>query len=165
MKLHFGAALVAVAAAMTFSQSSFAEEKIDASRLQEFDLSTLTDIKKNPMADDIYADFSMTSDVVYRPGGPGGPDRPGGPGHPGGPGGGPGWGPGPGHPPGPPPPPPPGGPGWGPGPRRGVECSAYNRRGQWFYGRARDMRRAQDEALNQCYRYSRQCFLDRCRPL
>lgn len=50
--------------------------------------------------------------------------------------------------------------GWG---RGGVDtCVARNHRGQSFWGRAWNRSTARSSALNQCYRYSRSCYIAYC---
>jgi hypothetical protein len=93
------------------------------------------DDSSSAASDDIYAVLSPAA----RPGGPGGP--------------------------------PPGGGGYyGPGhgghrPYRGVQCRSINRRGIVFYGQGRNMLEARDNALWNCQRSSRQCWLDGCQQL
>lgn len=139
--------------AMTDLQATELDAEFDAQFDGQFDARAF-DVSNilQPASDDMYADLSLEARGPGGPGGGHGPGRPGGggPGRPGGPGpGGPGWGPGPGHGP--------GGPGW-----RRIECRAVNARGYAFYGEGRDMREAQNNALDRCYRSSRRCSIDRC---
>ena len=151
LTLRIGTAAIAIAAAFSFmtSSESFAQEAVNTmSQDQSLDAAQAQLNGEN--SDDIYADLSQTE--AYGPGGPRGPGGPGGPGHgPGGPGG-----------------PPPGG-GWGPGHGggwgRGVQCRAVNRRGMVFYGQGRNMPEARDEAMWNCQRVSRQCWMDGCNPI
>ena len=45
---------------------------------------------------------------------------------------------------------------------RDAVCEARNRRGEYFRARGYNIRDAERNALNKCYRYSRHCWIVRC---
>ena len=130
-----------VAASLAVSTPSFADDDVQGTLRDSRDRATdQWDNQTSDQSDDGYSDNSTNrNDVFYRPGYPGRGDQPGRGHEPGRDHGG-GWGPG--H----------GGGGW-----RRVQCRAENRRGMLFRGDGRSRREAMDEALDRCFRVSRQC--------